>query len=125
MHTGVAGNAETGWTGWGLLMDTTATYWLCTIGADGLLDVNTLAIDHLEPVLVTCWAVFVNTEVTLGTEPLLGTFWYLIGDTEAIDNFLSTRASRFLPQYTLTLIKHSLWRTARWDLGGTAVLGGH
>lgn len=125
MHTSVAGDAETGWAGWGLLMDTTATDWLGLIGADGLLDVHTLAVNDLEPVLVTCWAIFMNTEIALGTEALFRTFGYLIGDTEAVDNLLSTWASRFLPQHTLAVIQNSLWRTGRWDLGGTAILGRH
>jgi hypothetical protein len=86
---------------------------------------HTLAIDHLEPVLMTCWAVFMDTEIPLGTESLFRTFGYLIGDTEAVDNFLSARASRFLPQHTLAVIQNSLCRTAWRDLGGTAVLGWH
>lgn len=105
-------------------MDTTATDWLGTIGAGGLLDVHTLAIDHLEPVLVTCGAVFMDTEITLGTETFFRTFGYLIGDTEAVDNLLSAWASRFLPQHTLAVIQNSFRRTARRDFGGTAVLSG-
>jgi hypothetical protein len=66
-----------------------------------------------------------DTEIPLGTESLFRTFGYLIGDTESVDNFLSARASRFLPQHTLAVIQNSLCRTAWRDLGGTAVLGWH
>jgi len=104
-------------------MDTTATDWFGTIGAGGLLDVHTLAIDDLQPVLVTCWTVFMDTEITLGTETFFRAFGYLIGDTEAVHNLLSTWASRFLLQHTLAVIQNSFWRTGRRDLGGTAVLG--